>query len=116
MLGVGLGAGLVAEDPEGQHGGVDRAVLGDDLVEHRRMRGQVVGVEPLDVHGHGTGRPQRGNLLVKAVAVTGGQHHRRPRCQSQGKFGADLAATAENHDHIAAGVARVVHGCDYHLR
>ena len=30
MRGIGLGAALVAEDPKGQHRGVDRAVLGDD--------------------------------------------------------------------------------------
>ena len=43
--GVGLGAGLVAEDPERQHRGADRAVLGDDRVDQRAVRRQVVGVE-----------------------------------------------------------------------
>jgi hypothetical protein len=37
MRGVGLGAGLVAEDPESQHRGVDGAVVGDDRGNQRAV-------------------------------------------------------------------------------
>ena len=50
VVGIGLGAGLVAEDPEGQHCGADGAVVGDDRGDQRAVRGQVVGVELPGVH------------------------------------------------------------------
>ncbi len=37
MRSVCLGAGLVAEDAEGQHRGVDGAVFGDDRRDERTM-------------------------------------------------------------------------------
>ncbi len=105
--------GLVAEDPEGQHRDADGAVLGDDRGDQPTVGGNVIGVEFPGVH---PGRPrlaQGGRLGVEPVGATCGQHHRRPRGQAPREFDADLAAPAENYHRTRA---RVVHGCDYHLR
>ena len=48
-----------------------------------------------------------------------GQHHGRTGREPPGDLDADLAASTENHDHLASGarlVRRVCHGSDYHLR
>jgi hypothetical protein len=37
MRSISLGAALVAEDPEGQHRGVNRAVLGNDRGNERTV-------------------------------------------------------------------------------
>ena len=96
VRGVDLGAGLVAEDPERQHRGVDGAVLVDDRGDQRAVRGDVVGVELPGVHRCGSGRLDEGHLLVESVGITCGQHHRRPGSQKPRKFNADLAAAAQN--------------------
>ena len=55
--GVLFGAGLVAEDAEGEHDDVERAVLGDDLLEEGAVRGEVVGVEVGGFDGFGPASP-----------------------------------------------------------
>ena len=110
---VGFGAGLVAEDPERQHRGADRAMLGHDRGDQRAVRRQVVRVEFPHVNGGGAGRPHRGDLLGEVVGSTGRQHDGRAGGQPPGEFGADLAAAAENHNRPTI---RVIHGCDYDLR
>ena len=76
---------------------------------------QVVGIETHGVHGVAPAS-EHGDLRAEAVGVAGGQHHGRPRASRRASSIADLASTTENHEHIAAAVARVVHGCDYVLR
>lgn len=113
VLGVGLGAVLVAEYAERHCGGADRSVLGLDLVEHRCVTAEVVGVERLDVHRSRTRRGERRYLLVKPAGAARGQHHGGTPGQSQRQLTTDLAATTENHDHSSI---RVFHGSDYLLR
>ena len=113
VRGVGLGAGLVAEDPEGQHRGVDRAVLGDDRRDERAVRIQVVGIEFPGVHGRRAGGEHGGDLLGELVCFACREHHRRPGRQPPREFDTDLAATAEDQHRRSA---RVIHGCDYDLR
>ncbi len=94
--GVGFGAGLVAQDSEGQHRGADGAVLGDDRGDQRAVRGQVVGVELPGVHRGGAGGFERVDLFSEPVGVACGQHDRRSRCQKPRQLDADLAAAAQN--------------------
>jgi hypothetical protein len=113
VRGVGLGAGLVAEYPEGQHRGVDRAVVGEHRRDKRAVRVQVVGVELPGVHGRRTGGDQGGDLLGELVGLACRQYHRRPGSQAPREFHTDLAAAAEDQHRRSP---RVIHGCDYHLR
>ena len=113
MCRILLGAGLVAENAEGQHCGSDRPVIGDDGVDESTVRFQRVGIELAHRHGGGTRGRHRGDLLVEVIGVAGGQHHRRARRQPRRQLEPDLAASPEDHD--AAGI-RVLHGSDYRLR
>lgn len=110
---VCLGAGLVAEYPEGQHRGADGAVLGNERSDQRAVCGQVVGVELPGVHRYSASCAECGGLVGELIGVPRGQHHRRPGSQASREFAADLAAAAENYYRSSA---RVVHGCDYCLR
>ena len=114
--GVGLGATLVAEDPESQNRGADSTVFADQFVQHRAVRLQVVGVKLNRVDSDGPRRPHRRDLLAESVRAAGGQHHRRPRSKPGREFNAYLAAAAKNHDDATGRVGRVIHGCDYSLR
>ena len=116
MCGVLLGPGLVTENAEGQDRGADRPVPGLDLVHQRNVRGQVVGVELAGLHVGSARRPDRLHLVGQLVGPAGRKHHRVARRQPDGQFQADLAPAAEDDDHLAASIRRVVHGCDYHLR
>ena len=111
--GVDLGARLIAEDPEGQHRGADRAVIGNDRGDQRAVRSQIVGVEVPGLHRRGTGGKAERDLLVEPVGGAGRQDQRRPGRQPLGKFDTDLAAATQNQYWTRT---RVVHGCDYHLR
>jgi len=77
------------------------------------VRGQIVGVELPGMHRRGTGSKARRDLLVEPVGGAGRQDHRRPGSQPPSKLNADLAAATQNQYRTRA---RVVHGCDYHLR
>ena len=116
MRRVSLGAGLIAEDAEGQHGGADSSVFPDQLFHQRAMRMQVVGIELGSMHGLSPGRSYRRDLRDEVIGAAGGQHDGRSRRQSRGEFKADLATAAENHHDPAGRVGRVFHGCDYSLR
>ena len=87
-------------------------MFGDQFVEHGGVRRQIVGVEGLDVHGVGAGRPQRGNLAIEAIGAAGGQHHGGVPAEPQRQLAADLASAAENHHYCRS----VCHAGDYHLR
>ena len=120
MRRVTLGAGLIAQNPEGKHRDADGSVLGEELVDQRPVRGEVVGVELAGVHGGGTRGPHHRHLLAEPIGAAGGEHHRRPGCQSLGEFESDLAAAPENHHNLPRDlpwcVGRVLHGGDYSLR
>ncbi len=114
MCRILLGAGLVAENAEGQHRGADRAVsrrrwsrrgrLCDSSASASNSR-TATAAAPAARH--------RGDLLVEVIGAAGGQHHRRARRQPRRQLEPDLAASTEDHD--AAGI-RVLHGSDYRLR
>ena len=95
-------------------------MLGEEFVDQRTVRGQVVGVEFAGVHGGRTRGAHHRDLLAEPVGITGGEHHRGPRRQALGQFHADLAAAAENHHNLPRDltwcVGRVLHGGDYSLR
>ena len=114
--GIGLSAALVAEDPEGQYRGAYGPELANQLLQHRSVRVQVIGVELDRVHGRSTGRAHRCDLAGESVGAAGGQHHRRSRGKPGREFDSDIAAAAENHDDAIGRVGRVIHGCDYSLR
>ena len=113
MLGILLGARLVAEHSERQHRRADRPVVGHDRRHQRSVRGQVVAVELADVDRGHPGLLEGGDLLGEPVGAAGGEHHGGAGRQQLREFGADLAAAAENHHRSGA---RVIHGCDYLLR
>ncbi len=96
VRGVGLGAGLVAEDAEGQHRGADGSVFGDDRGDQRAVRGQVVGVELPGVHRRGARGFERGDLVIELIGFACGQHHRRSGRQAPCELDADLAAAAQD--------------------
>ena len=112
VRGVALGATLVAEDAERQHRGVDRAVLGNDRIDQRAVRFQVVGVEFDANHPRRSGRADAA-ICRRAGRRCGPPIRSTARGESDREFDADFAAAAENQH---CRCARVIHGCDYVLR
>nr|BBX76476.1 hypothetical protein MFLOJ_02630 [Mycobacterium florentinum] len=96
VSGIGLGAGLIAEDPEGEHRGADGPVLGDDCCDQWGVRGQVVGIEFAGVNRLRAGLVQRLYLLIELIGSACGQHHRRAWSEPSRQLNADLAAAAQN--------------------
>ena len=82
-------------------------------LDQRAVRIQVVGVELPGEHRSRPGRADRRDLFVEPVRAARGEHHRRAGSKPARKFGADLTAAAKNQHRRRA---RVIHGCDYHLR
>ena len=113
VLGVALGAGLVAEDPEGDDDHVERAVPPCDVVEHAALGGQVVGVELDGVDGRRARVPHGLHLRGQVGAAARGEHDGRPFGEAPGHGDPDLAAAAEYDDRLAHGgqtVTRRKHG------
>ena len=114
-----LGESLIAEDAERDDRGGDRPVLGDDAVDHAGMGAQVVGVEGHHMHRRGARLLDDAALGREILGSPRGQHHGRTGREPPSDLDADLAAPAEDHDHLASAarlVRRVCHGSDYHLR
>jgi len=65
------------------------------------------------VHGRRAGGDQGRDLVGQLVGFACRQYHRRPGSQAPREFNTDLAAAAEDQHRRGA---RVIHGCDYHLR
>ncbi len=110
--GVAFGAGLIAQDAEGQHRNVDPTVAGDDRGHQPTVRSDVVGVELHGVHRRRPSRLHPGDLIGEPVRAAGGQYDCRPRSEPGGEFDADFAAPTEDHHCLGA---RVSHGLHYHL-
>ena len=105
--GVGLGARLVAEDPEGQHGGADRAVLGDDRVDAARAcDARSSASNPVTCTAAAPAARTAATCSVSSSAPRAASTTVAPRRQPRGQFDADLAASAENHDHAAGSPCR----------
>ena len=82
VRGVFLGAGLVAENPECEHGGADRAVVGHDRGNQGCVRGDVVGVEVADVDLGRTGLLDGCHLRGELFGGARGQYTVAPGASS----------------------------------
>jgi hypothetical protein len=77
------------------------------------VRFDVVSVEFAGGHRYRAGGQYRRGLFAEPVGVSRRQHDGRTGSESHRELGANFAAAAENQHRMCA---RVIHGCDYHLR